>query len=118
MKENKSALTYRQRRHRVTALAIPFIIAIVSSMMCLFCFAAVDTSGINATLNNITLVVQAIGGGMAIVCIVWIGIKYMTGGREGMLDAKKQTVCLVVGLICVCSAPAIKSLIVSMSGFH
>lgn len=64
-------------------------------------------SGIGAIIN----IVQIVGIGIGVVCLVAIGIKYMYGSPEHKAKIKDDAIIYIVGAILVFSATAILQIV-------
>lgn len=121
MKKQKSPLA-KARRQATTVKAFTYgVLAICTFFLCcVTCFAAstsVDTSELQATIDNIRLVGTIIGTGLVIIGIILCGMKFSLGGREALAQAKGRIAMVVGGAICIFGAQGICSLLDSMTAF-
>jgi len=76
--------------------------------------AAVDPEGIICNiLHKIKMIIAAIGFGIAVIMLIWGGIKYMTSGGsdEKATTAKKLIVNAVIGIVIIFAATFILALV-------
>ncbi len=64
-------------------------------------------AGIVAKINSALGIAQLIGFVVAIVMIIWVGVKYLTSGAGKKAEAKSTLIPIVVGAALVALAPTI-----------
>jgi len=71
-------------------------------------FYANDLEGsINNATGDILGILQGVGVGIIAIFVVIIGYKVITGGREGLREAKSSVVGLIIGAILLFGAMAV-----------
>lgn len=71
-------------------------------------FYANDLEGsINNATGDILGILQGVGVGVIAIFVVIIGYKVITGGREGLREAKSSVVGLIIGAILLFGAMAV-----------
>ena len=68
--------------------------------------AGLDT-GIVSKINSALGIAQLIGFVVAIIMIIWVGVKYLTSGAGKKAEAKSTLIPIVVGAALVALAPTI-----------
>lgn len=66
-------------------------------------FNLIDPSSLANTLGNVFGIVLTVGKAVALVAIVYIGIKYVFSGAEGKSKLKEQGIYYIIGVILVFS---------------
>lgn len=108
----------RARKMRFTKLvALAATAAATAYVMTAPAFAAPDTAGLQATIDNIVLIGTIVGSGLGILGIILCGIKFTTGGRDALQQAKGRIACVVGGFICIAGAQGIGNFLRSLNGF-
>lgn len=64
-------------------------------------------SSINNATGDILGILQGVGVGIIAIFVVIIGYKVITGGREGLREAKSSVVGLIIGAILLFGAMAV-----------
>ena len=64
-------------------------------------------SSLNQATGDITNLLQGIGIGVLVVFIAILGFKVVTGGREGLREAKSSVVGLIIGAVLIWGAGAL-----------
>lgn len=64
-------------------------------------------NSINGATGDILGILQGVGVGVIAIAVVIIGYKVLTGGREGLREAKSSVVGLIVGAILLFGARAV-----------
>ena len=64
-------------------------------------------SSLNQATGDITNLLQGIGIGVLVVFIAILGFKVVTGGREGLREAKSSVVGLIIGAVLIWGAGAV-----------
>lgn len=73
-----------------------------------FSFYANDLEGsINGATADILGILQGVGVGIIAICVVIVGYKILTGGREGLREAKSSVVGLIIGAVLLFGAMAV-----------
>ena len=75
---------------------------------------ATDAPGVtNITTagGQIAGIVAAIGVAVALVILIWLGIKYMTASPDGKADVKKSAVPYIIGAVVIFAASGILGII-------
>ena len=79
------------------------------------------TSNLQTSLNqatgDITNLLQGIGIGVLVVFIAILGFKVVTGGREGLREAKSSVVGLIIGAVLIWGAGALAEWLQQISNF-
>ena len=79
------------------------------------------TSNLQRSLNqatgDITNLLQGIGIGVLVVFIAILGFKVVTGGREGLREAKSSVVGLIIGAVLIWGAGALAEWLQQISNF-
>ncbi len=122
MKQPNSSLLKARRQRAISKVLICGVFAACTFLLCcMTCFAAstsaVDTSQLQATIDNIRTVATIIGAGLIIVGIILCGMKFVMGGREALGQAKGRIAMVVGGAICIFGAQGIQALLDSMTAF-
>ena len=74
-------------------------------------------SSLNQATGDITNLLQGIGIGVLVVFIAILGIKVVTGGREGLREAKSSVVGLIIGAVLIWGAGALAEWLQQISNF-
>jgi type IV secretory pathway VirB2 component (pilin) len=74
-------------------------------------------SSLNQATGDITNLLQGIGVGVLVVFIVILGIKVVTGGREGLREAKGSVVGLIIGAVLIWGAGSLAEWLQQISNF-
>ena len=74
-------------------------------------------SSLNQATGDITNLLQGIGIGVLVVFIAILGFKVVTGGREGLREAKSSVVGLIIGAVLVWGAGALAEWLQQISNF-
>ena len=74
-------------------------------------------SSLNQATGDITNLLQGIGIGVLVVFIAILGFKVVTGGREGLREAKSSVVGLIIGAILIWGAGALAEWLQQISNF-
>ena len=74
-------------------------------------------SSLNQATGNITNLLQGIGIGVLVVFIAILGFKVVTGGREGLREAKSSVVGLIIGAVLIWGAGALAEWLQQISNF-
>ena len=64
-------------------------------------------SSLNQATGDITNLLQGVGIGVLVVFIAILGFKVVTGGREGLREAKSSVVGLIIGAVLIWGAGAL-----------
>jgi hypothetical protein len=79
------------------------------------------TSNLQGSLNqatgDITNLLQGIGIGVLVVFIAILGFKVITGGREGLREAKSSVVGLIIGAVLIWGAGSLAEWLQQISNF-
>lgn len=109
------------------ALILASIVAIVAVSTVVNASGFVATSGLSAKTGDGTNmvfnigstvlgIVQAIGYVVAVVILVWLGVKYIMASPDGKADIKKQAFAYILGAILLFAASTIVGIISSVAG--
>ena len=74
-------------------------------------------SSLNQATGDITNLLQDIGIGVLVVFIAILGFKVVTGGREGLREAKSSVVGLIIGAVLIWGAGALAEWLQQISNF-
>ena len=74
-------------------------------------------SSMNQATGDITNLLQGIGIGVLVVFIAILGFKVVTGGREGLREAKSSVVGLIIGAVLIWGAGALAEWLQQISNF-
>ena len=74
-------------------------------------------SSLNHATGDITNLLQGIGIGVLVVFIAILGFKVVTGGREGLREAKSSVVGLIIGAVLIWGAGALAEWLQQISNF-
>ena len=74
-------------------------------------------SSLNQATGDITNLLQGVGIGVLVVFIAILGFKVVTGGREGLRDAKSSGVGLIIGAVWIWGAGALAEWLQQISNF-
>ena len=74
-------------------------------------------SSLNQATGDITNLLQGVGIGVLVVFIAILGFKVVTGGREGLRDAKSSVVGLIIGAVLIWGAGALAEWLQQISNF-
>ena len=74
-------------------------------------------SSLNQATGDITNLVQGVGIGVLVVFIAILGFKVVTGGREGLREAKSSVVGLIIGAVLIWGAGALAEWLQQISNF-
>ena len=74
-------------------------------------------SSLNQATGDITNLLQGIGIGVLVVFIAILGFKVVTGGREGLREAKSSVVGLIIGAVLIWGAGALAAWLQQISNF-
>ncbi|MPM00083.1 hypothetical protein SDC9_46306 [bioreactor metagenome] len=74
-------------------------------------------SSLNQATGDITNLLQGIGIGVLVVFIAILGFKVVTGGREGLREAKSSVVGLIIGAVLIWGAGALAEWLQQISNF-
>ena len=75
-------------------------------------------SSLNQATGDITNLLQGIGIGVLVVFIAILGFKVVTGGREGLREAKSSVVGLIIGAVLIWGAGALAEWLQQISNFE
>lgn len=106
-------------------LAIIFVAIMLVSTVSNTAFAAatglsvptatnVDASNLNTLISKVLGVLQIVGVGVAVIWLMILGIKYMTGSTEEKAVDKKSLLPYIIGAVLVGAAPFIATAIFNM----
>lgn len=85
----------------------PGIDAMWAEIVSLFPYTSAGEDGVALILLKIVDIILRSIGGLAIVMIIYAGIRVMTGGDEGLGEAKKILMYSAIGLIAALCADAV-----------
>ncbi|WOC32367.1 MULTISPECIES: TrbC/VirB2 family protein [Caproicibacterium] len=106
------------RRKRSAQILLMLLLAALTVSVAAFpCFAADATSQVTKTGSNLVLIMQVIGGIIAVIEGILCGIKFAHGGRDALMEGKLKIVGLVVGIIMIFGSSAIVDLIKQQNAF-
>lgn len=97
------------------------IVMTLSSVVCAkeYIPTANDTTGISGTIQkaggSIYAIFTAIGATVAVVILVWLGIKYIMASPDGKADIKKQAFGYILGAALVFGASQVVALVIKFS---
>ena len=74
-------------------------------------------SSLNQATGDITNLLQGVGIGVLVVFIAILGFKVVTGGREGLREAKSSVVGLIIGAVLIWGAGALAEWLQQVSNF-
>ena len=74
-------------------------------------------SSLNQATGDITNLLQGIGIGVLVVFIAILGFKVVTGGREGLREAKSSVVGLIIGAVLIWGAGSLAEWLQQISNF-
>ena len=74
-------------------------------------------SSLNQATGDITNLLQGIGIGVLVVFIAILRFKVVTGGREGLREAKSSVVGLIIGAVLIWGAGALAEWLQQISNF-
>ena len=74
-------------------------------------------SSLNQATGDITNLLQGVGIGVLVVFIAILGFKVVTGGREGLREAKSSVVGLIIGAVLIWGAGALAEWLQQLSNF-
>ena len=74
-------------------------------------------SSLNQATGDITNLLQGVGIGVLVVFIAILGFKVVTGGREGLREAKSSVVGLIIGAVMIWGAGALAEWLQQISNF-
>ena len=74
-------------------------------------------SSLNQATGDITNLLQGVGIGVLVVFIAILGFKVVTGGREGLREAKSSVVGLIIGAVLIWGAGALAEWLQQCSNF-
>ena len=74
-------------------------------------------SSLNQAAGDITNLLQGVGIGVLVVFIAILGFKVVTGGREGLREAKSSVVGLIIGAVLIWGAGALAEWLQQISNF-
>ena len=74
-------------------------------------------SSLNQATGDITNLLQGVGIGVLVVFIAILGFKVVTGGREGLREAKSSVVGLIIGAVLIWGAGALAEWLQQISNF-
>ena len=74
-------------------------------------------SSLNQATGDITNLLQGMGIGVLVVFIAILGFKVVTGGREGLREAKSSVVGLIIGAVLIWGAGALAEWLQQISNF-
>ena len=74
-------------------------------------------SSLTQATGDITNLLQGVGIGVLVVFIAILGFKVVTGGREGLREAKSSVVGLIIGAVLIWGAGALAEWLQQISNF-
>ena len=74
-------------------------------------------SSLNQATGDITNLLQGVGIGVLVVFIAILGFKVVTGGREGLREAKSSVVGLIIGAVLIWGVGALAEWLQQISNF-
>ena len=74
-------------------------------------------SSLNQATGDNTNLLQGVGIGVLVVFIAILGFKVVTGGREGLREAKSSVVGLIIGAVLIWGAGALAEWLQQISNF-
>ncbi|MPN07312.1 hypothetical protein SDC9_154578 [bioreactor metagenome] len=74
-------------------------------------------SSLNQATGDITNLLQGVGIGVLVVFIAILGFKVVTGGREGLREAKSSVVGLIIGAVLIWGAGSLAEWLQQISNF-
>jgi len=74
-------------------------------------------SNLNRATGEITNLLQGLGIGVLIVFIAILGFKVITGGREGLREAKSSVIGLIIGAVLIWGAGSLAEWLQQISSF-
>ena len=74
-------------------------------------------SSLNQATGDITNLLHGVGIGVLVVFIAILGFKVVTGGREGLREAKSSVVGLIIGAVLIWGAGALAEWLQQISNF-
>ena len=78
---------------------------------------ALNTNGLQSTLDNIATIGTVVGGGLLIISLLVFAGKLFVGGAQAIRESKPTIIAIVVGAVLVVGCQGIANLIKSISGF-
>ena len=81
----------------------------------LFTGGSADTTGIQGVGTNIVNIITTIGIIVAVIVLLILGIKYMTGSASEKAEYKKTMIPYLVGAILIFGASAIAKAVIAMT---
>lgn len=73
-------------------------------------------SVLGGTVNNVLGAIQTLGYVVAIIMVMYVGIKYLTAGATKKAEAKETLIPILVGAILIVAATTITSWLFSIAG--
>jgi len=74
-------------------------------------------SNLSRATGEITTLLQGLGIGVLMICIALLGFKVITGGREGLREAKGSFVGLIIGAVLLWGAGSLAEWLQQISSF-
>lgn len=74
-------------------------------------------SSINSATGDILGILQGVGVGIIAIFVVIIGYKVITGGREGLREAKSSVMGLIIGAVLLFGALAVSEWLKTTASF-
>lgn len=74
-------------------------------------------SNLNSATSDILSILQGVGVGVIAIFVVIIGYKIITGGREGLREAKSSVMGLIIGAILLFGALAVSEWLKTTASF-
>lgn len=74
-------------------------------------------SSINSATGDILGILQGVGVGIIAIFVVIIGYKVITGGREGLREAKSSVMGLIIGAVLLFGAMAVSEWLKTTASF-
>lgn len=78
---------------------------------------ALNTNGLQSTLDNIATIGTVVGGGLLIISLLVLAGKLFIGGAQAIRESKPTIIAIAVGAVLVVGCQGIANLIKSISGF-
>ena len=75
-----------------------------------------ETANLTTTVNKVLGVIQWIGVVVAVIMVMYVGVKYLTAGAGQKAEAKSTLVPMLIGAVLVAGAPTLVSWIWSAVG--
>ncbi len=85
----------------------PGIDAMWNMILSIFPYTNSGSAGLEMVLLKIVDIILKLIGGLAVTMVIYAGIKVMTGGDEGLGEAKKILMYSAIGLIAAMCADAV-----------